>query len=370
MRNRRDSLFLTFGRCAGLVTRALAILAIAASAVATNAPMARGAWQEETDIEALARQALELLNQARAEAGLRPLAPSADLARLAGYHSKEQAERGRVSHHSYEFDLSTERRIRISFPHLPRFAENVARNRDVARIHQALMDSPGHRSNRMDPEFTHVGIGVAHAGQYMLYLTEVFVTAPTDAPLVPLAFYFDAAPGAYEAREDPRVEIGDELITVGPPGRDNPEHWTSLGIDAFQQGDLETAERHFRTALDLDPDYDFAAFDLARVLVYRGSYAAAVTILDRLLVSRPGDVEAHATRGNAALLMQDYEAAERSFRTVLEERPRDAGAWYNLGLSLEYRDLLERAEDAYLRALYFDPELLPAQVGLVRVRRR
>ncbi len=323
------------------------------------------------DLDELSRQAFELLNESRKEAGLAPLRRDPSLSLLAIRHSQEQANRRRVSHHSYEFGLSTQRRVLISFPHVPRLAENVGRNRSVELLHEALLRSEGHRRNRMDPEFTHVGIGVARVDPYSLYLTEIFVTAPAGGTLgQPVAFYFDARPGSYEQRDDPRVELGGQTITVGPPGPDDPEHWTGIGISAYQSGDLAAAEEAFRTALGLDPEYFFAQYNLARVLVDSGSAADAVVLLDELLERDAGDLAAVVTRGNAALLLEDFAAAEGYFRRVLGERPGDAASWYDLGLALEYQDRRSEAEDAYRQALQIDPGLRPAQVGLGRVMRR
>ena len=332
---------------------------------------ATSAQETLPDLDELSRQAFELLNESRKEAGLAPLRRDPSLSLLAIRHSREQANRRRVSHHSYEFGLSTQRRVLISFPHVPRLAENVGRNRSVELLHEALLRSEGHRRNRMDPEFTHVGIGVARVDPYSLYLTEIFVTAPAGGTLgQPVAFYFDARPGSYEQRDDPRVELGGQTITVGPPGPDDPEHWTGIGINAYQSGDLAAAEEAFRTALGLDPEYFFAQYNLARVLVDSGSAADAVVLLDELLERDAGDLAAVVTRGNAALLLEDFAAAEGYFRRVLGERPGDAASWYDLGLALEYQDRRSEAEDAYRQALQIDPGLRPAQVGLGRVMRR
>lgn len=334
------------------------------------APCVANAQDTLADLGELSRQAFELLNASRAEADLAPLRWDPSLSRLAVRHSRDQANRRRVSHHSYEFGLSTERRIHISFPHVPRLAENVARNRSVESLHEALLRSPGHRRNRMDPEFTHVGIGLARVDPYVLYLTEIFVTAPPHGTLdQPVAFYFDAAPGSYEQRDDPRVELAGQTIIVGPPGPDDPEHWTVIGINAYESGELAAAEEAFRTALALDPGYFFAQYNLARVLVDSGAAAAAVGLLDELLERDPGDLTALVTRGNAALLLEDFAAAEGYFRTVLSERPADAVSWYGLGLALEYQDRRADAEAAYRQALRADPTLRAAQVGLGRVMR-
>ncbi len=325
----------------------------------------------DPELENLEMRALELLNSERLAAGLAVLRPSESLSRLARRQSQEQSEIGRVSHHSYEFNLSSERRLRISFPTVPLLGENVARNRSVEHLHAALMRSDGHRRNRMNPEFTHAGIGLSRAGAYVLYMTEVFAgVAPGDELEEPVAYYFNAAPGSYESREDPRVEIGPEIISIGPPGPDDQQYWTSLGIRAFNQGELETAATHFRHALELAPAYDYARYNLARTLLYQGGYEEATTLLDGLLENNPDDVDARATRGNIALLQQSYAAAEAAFRRVLEARGNDAAAWYNLGLALEYQDRPREAERAYQRALRIEPGMFAAQAALGRVRRR
>jgi len=328
--------------------------------------------QQPEELEELARRALELLNRARDEAGLPALERDPTLEILARHHSREQATLGRVSHHSYEFGLSSERRLRIAFPTLPRLAENVARNRSIGRLHGALMASAGHRRNRLDPEFTHVGIGVARRGDYAIYLTEVFATAPGDRGSLgkPVAFYFDAAPDAYEPRPDPRVSASPETYTIGPPGPEHAEHWTNVGIEGFQSGDLEAAEAGFRKALELQPDYDYARYNLAKTLNGAGRPAEAVALLDELLAANPGDLDARATRGSAALLLQDYRAAEADFQLVLQGRRRDAAAWYNLGMALEYQERSADAETAYRQAIHLDPELHAARAGLQRLRKR
>tara|TARA_B100000678_G_scaffold291357_1_gene307846 strand:+ start:3340 stop:4395 length:1056 start_codon:yes stop_codon:yes gene_type:complete len=322
------------------------------------------------DLNELAEEALELLNRSRQEAGLDSLKLHKALSMVATRHSQEQAARRRISHYSYEFGLSTERRILISYPNLHRLAENVARNRSVKLLHEALLRSEGHRRNRMDPKFTHVGIGLARANPVSLYFTEIFVVAPMNGSLgEPVAFYFDASPGSYEQGDGPLVELGTQVITVGRPGPDDPEHWTVKGIDAYQSGDLKSAEKFFQTSLALDPGYRFAKYNLSRVLLETGLPGDAIRLLDELLQDDPTDLDAMVTRGNASILLEDFKTAESIFRAVLVQRLVDAASWYDLGLALEYQDQLSEAESAYRQALHIDPTLVPAQIGLARVTR-
>jgi uncharacterized protein YkwD/Flp pilus assembly protein TadD len=371
----------------------LVLLASLASSPAASSPTARIAsrasslaWRSQTtessSLEALApaqatpeeiarleADALALLNAARLEEGLPLLILDTPLTEIARRHSQELAERGVVSHHSNMYGLSTERRIRVTYPEVPRLGENIARNRTIARAHEGLMRSPGHRANCLDPSFTHVGIGVARSGRYALYLTQVFVQAGPAAMGQATERYFDAEPTSYERREEPRVVVETQTYRVAPPGPEGPEYWTLEGIHAFSNGDLEAAESHFRRALEIQPEYAFALYDLSRVLIRRQKSDEAAILLDGYLATYPNDVDAWQVRGSAALLSQNYETAETAYRTVLRERPREASAWYNLGLALEYQGRLPEAGAAYSQALHIDPVLHAARAGLARLQR-
>lgn len=51
--------------------------------------------------------------------------------------------------------------------------ENIAGNSSVSGAMAALMQSPGHRANILDPRFTHVGVGIAYGSAYgNLYVQE------------------------------------------------------------------------------------------------------------------------------------------------------------------------------------------------------
>jgi len=317
----------------------------------------------------LESEAFTLLNETRIEHGLPPLTLDGPLSELARRHSQELAERGVVSHHSNLYGLTTERRIRITYPDVPRLGENIARNRTIAGAHQGLLDSPGHRANCLDPSFTHVGIGVARSGRYALYLTEVFVQSGSARMGQSPTRYFDAEPSSYERREAPRVVLEKQSFTVGSPGPEGPEYWTLEGIHAFSVGDLEAAEAHFRRALEIQPAYTFALYDLSRVLVRRQKSDEAAALLDDYLTAYPEDLDAWQVRGTAALLLQDYPMAETAYRTVLTERPLEASAWYNLGLALEYQERPSEAGAAYSQALHIDPVLHAARAGLARLQR-
>lgn len=55
--------------------------------------------------------------------------------------------------------------------------ENIAGNGSVTGANTALMNSPGHRANILNPNFTHIGIGIGinSGGSYGMMFTQMFV---------------------------------------------------------------------------------------------------------------------------------------------------------------------------------------------------
>ena len=332
---------------------------------------AGGRHRPSPEEEEAAAELRRLLNRERVHLGLAPLAAAATLDLLAYQHASEMARRGQVTHYSHEFGVSTRTRVRLAFPAVLQFAENVARNRDVPSLHAALQASRGHRHNRLDPAFTHVGIGVARRGPWELYVAELFVRAPEPAVLAAIHRLYSEVPAEELARDEPtHGEVVAEKITVAAPERGGPEEWTQRGIEAYVRGRYEEAVALFERALAERPEYAYARYDLGRALIAAGRPEEALEHLRRYLATEADDLDARITLGTAQLLSARYREAEGTFRAVLTSRPRDAGAWYNLGLALEYQDRLAEAERAYAQALHLQPSLAAAAAGIARVRRR
>ncbi len=106
---------------------------------------------------------VNLVNQARAQHGLAPLQSHDGLLQVARAHSPS---------------------LVANFAHNPAvgsqipggwmaWGENIAWNSDVNNAHTALMNSAGHRANILNPNFTHVGIGI-HVENGRFYITQVF----------------------------------------------------------------------------------------------------------------------------------------------------------------------------------------------------
>ena len=118
------------------------------------------------------QEILRLLNQERQSRGQPPLADSEPLRKAARRHSERMADARRIGHKlAGEHDLS--RRLGEEAQRFDVSGENVAVAASAARAHAALMHSPAHRANILDPDYNSVGIGVVRSGGE-IYVTQDF----------------------------------------------------------------------------------------------------------------------------------------------------------------------------------------------------
>ena len=120
------------------------------------------------------QQLWELVNAERTSRGLKALEVHQGLVKLARMKSQDMITHNYFAHQSptYGSPFDMMRREGITY----RFAgENLAGSSTVERAHNALMNSPGHRANILNANFTHVGIGIINGGPYGKMFTQMFI---------------------------------------------------------------------------------------------------------------------------------------------------------------------------------------------------
>lgn len=121
----------------------------------------------------LEKQMLDLVNQERAAAGLRPLAPDPELTEVARRHSADMFARGYFAHDTPE-GLTPFDRMRESNVQFLTAGENLALAPTLSVAHTGLMNSPGHRANILRPQFGRLGIGIMDGGMRGLMVSQEF----------------------------------------------------------------------------------------------------------------------------------------------------------------------------------------------------
>jgi uncharacterized protein YkwD len=112
------------------------------------------------DAVAAARaQILTLVNQQRAAAGCHPLTASSSLDRLAQNFSDDMAARGFFDHTDPDGHTPWDRAKALGITNLG--GENIARGQaDAQAVMTAWMNSPGHRANILNCDYTTLGVGI------------------------------------------------------------------------------------------------------------------------------------------------------------------------------------------------------------------
>jgi uncharacterized protein YkwD len=108
----------------------------------------------------------------------RPLAWDARLAAVARAHSEEMARMGFFSHAGSDGSPPS-RRVSMAGVQWLATAENIAKADDVVQAETLFMNEPkfahNHRGNILNPNYTHVGIGIVRGQDGSLYITQEFV---------------------------------------------------------------------------------------------------------------------------------------------------------------------------------------------------
>ena len=130
----------------------------------------------------LINQVVELTNQERAKAGLQPLTLNNQLTQAAQDHSDSMAVDDFFSHTGAD-GSSVGDRVRETGYNYSTAGENIAAGQRTAEdVVEGWMNSPGHRANILNPNYTEIGVGYellendTGSVNYNRYWTQVFGT--------------------------------------------------------------------------------------------------------------------------------------------------------------------------------------------------
>lgn len=120
-------------------------------------------------------EVVRLVNVERAKHGLQPLKENWELSRVARYKSNDMKDMGYFSHTSpvygSPFDMIKNFGIKYTAA-----GENIAMGqRSPSEVMNGWMNSPGHRSNILNANFTQIGVGYAVNSNGTPYWTQMFI---------------------------------------------------------------------------------------------------------------------------------------------------------------------------------------------------
>lgn len=143
----------------------MTVVALITAMLAAVMPLVASAAVDPVNAE---NQFVDLINDERTSRGLKPLAVQSDLVAGARYQADAIRDAGRLYHNP---DLAS-----VVDSGWMKLGENVGYGGTVAGLHAAFMNSPSHRANVLDPNYTHVGLGVVVEGD-KIWMAQVFMQA-------------------------------------------------------------------------------------------------------------------------------------------------------------------------------------------------
>jgi uncharacterized protein YkwD len=160
-------------------------LEVTAEGHVETAALGREVWQSQLTLATTPveeeRQLAELVNGARAQAGLAPLTLAPALQALARARSTDMASRGYFGHRTPEgrdFGAQlAERGILYRFAGETIQRNNFAASATVGEALRSLLASPAHRAILLDGRFQHIGVGHQRSDNGIHYYTLILLQA-------------------------------------------------------------------------------------------------------------------------------------------------------------------------------------------------
>ena len=121
------------------------------------------------------QQVLDLVNAERTQAGLKELKMDLELSKVAKAKSEDMRDNNYFSHTSptYGSPFDMMKSFGIGYTYA---GENIAAGQtSAAAVMKSWMNSPGHKANILNENYTYIGIGYAKGGTYSRYWTQQFI---------------------------------------------------------------------------------------------------------------------------------------------------------------------------------------------------
>ncbi len=108
----------------------------------------------------------------------------------------------------------------------------------------------------------------------------------------------------------------------------------AAAVDRHQTGDLDEAERLYRSILHKLPDHAPSLCNLGALLVRKEQWHDAARCYTLCLVAHPGYPDAHYNFGNLHRRLGQFREAITHYQDCLKGQPRHSSAYFNMGLAL------------------------------------
>jgi len=154
------------------------------------------------------------------------------------------------------------------------------------------------------------------------------------------------------------------------PASDDPKSLFKQARKEDRKWRFENAERLYRQAIQLDPNYTDAKLALAYVLARKHSVREAYDISFGVAQAEPGNARAFAVLGATLLISGSFKDARRCFDKAVSLNRKDDLAYAGIGMLDFYENQIDTSLMYLEEAAYHDPDEPDYQFALGQVSAR
>jgi tetratricopeptide (TPR) repeat protein len=123
------------------------------------------------------------------------------------------------------------------------------------------------------------------------------------------------------------------------------------GADAFKNNLYDAAEKDLKQAIQTDPSYDLAYYNLGKVYQKQRKWDKAVEAFESATQKSPNNANFQYDLGEAALEIKKLDQAEKAFKAATEADSKLFKAWWRLGVVYKVLDRPKQADDAFRKSI-------------------
>jgi len=155
-----------------------------------------------------------------------------------------------------------------------------------------------------------------------------------------------------QGQKEAALEI---LIPLQKTLTENPLFWNIFGTACQMTGRIGDAERCFRQAIFLKPDFTEAHYHLGLLFHENGYIPEARASYENALIQNPDFFRAHINLGSIAFEERNFSKAARHFERVMDLNPLDPNAHFNYAKAMDSLGERQKALRSFKCAMELDP---------------
>ena len=136
------------------------------------------------------------------------------------------------------------------------------------------------------------------------------------------------------------------------------------GAEEFKNNLYDSAEKDLKQAIQTDPSYEIAYYNLGKVFQKQRKWDKAIESFEMAVQRKPDNANYQYDLGEAYLESKKIDEAEKALKAATASDPKLFKAWWRLGLVYKMLDRPKEADDALRHAIEANTRFSKSYVAL------